>query len=114
MEEPAELDLDEDIEENLLRPMGVEPEAVDLIVKVFSAMDMPQTDPSLKTGLKFFDRLTRQEGKDLCDPYIKVSFGGRKVTTSVVDDNYDPEYYEDLHLATMLPSMCDRIKLQVC
>eukprot|EP00052_Salpingoeca_macrocollata_P020806 m.175674 g.175674 ORF g.175674 m.175674 type:complete len:2346 (-) comp21363_c0_seq2:105-7142(-) len=106
-------DADEDVEENLLRPPGMEPEPVDLVVKVFSGEDFPQTDPSFKTGIKALDKLTRQENKDDCDPYFKIFFAGKKATTSVKDNTYNPRWLQELHLPLMLPSMCDKMKIQV-
>lgn len=110
---------DEDVEGNLLRPVGVEVEPVDLVIKVssrsllvainaparamsavvfsanpipcssaspiepslkvFKGADMPQSDPSFKTGVKIIDKLTRQHDKEECDPYMVLQFGGQKV-----------------------------------
>ncbi len=35
LDEPAELNMDEDIEENMLRPLGIEPEPIDLMIRVY-------------------------------------------------------------------------------
>ena len=32
---------------------------------------------SLKTGMHSLDRLTGQDGKEDCDPYVRVSFAGK-------------------------------------
>lgn len=103
---------DEDIESNLLRPLGVDPESVDLIIKLYEGADFPQSDVSFATGLKRIDKLTRQD-RDLCDPYARISFSGRSITSTVCKNTYDPEWNEKLHLPVMLPSMCDRLKLQI-
>ena len=72
IEDPAVIDQDEDIEDNLLRPPGMTPEPSDLLVKVFVGEDLPQSDPSYKTGINAIDRITRQQDKENCDPYFKV------------------------------------------
>lgn len=113
LEETVELDMEEDIEGNLLRPVGVQPAPIDITVKIFNAVELPQTDPSFKTGINFVDRLTRQKDKELCDPYVTVNFAGRKVRTKVVEDSYNPVFMQELHLNAMFPSMCDKIQLKV-
>ena len=72
IEDTTPPDQDEDIDDNLLRPPGIVPEPTDLLVKVFKGEDLPQSDPSFKTGISVIDRLTKQEGKEECDPYFKV------------------------------------------
>jgi hypothetical protein len=64
---------DEDVEGNLLRPVGVESEPIDLLLKCFLGLDMPRADVSLKTGIALIDKITRQADKEYCDPYVKVS-----------------------------------------
>lgn len=49
------------------------------VLKVFKGADMPQSDPSFKTGVKIIDKLTRQHDKEECDPYMVLQFGGQKV-----------------------------------
>ena len=44
---------------------------------------------------------------------IKISFAGRKGNTTAIDNTYSPKWMEELHLPLMLPSMCDKVKLQV-
>lgn len=105
-------DAEEDIEDNLLRPAGVELEPVDLSVRVYAAEDLPQMDPSFKLGIAKLDKLTGQSGKENCDPYAIVSFAGKKVQTQVIENSYYPEFNEELHLPMQIPSMCDKIKLQ--
>lgn len=104
---------EEDIEENLLRPAGVEMEAIDLILRVYSGEDLPQTDASFKTGLKIVDKLTRQEAKENCDPYVEVGFAGRKAHTSVQSNTYFPSWMEELTIPAFIPSMADRIRMRV-
>ncbi|KJE97724.1 Fer1l3 protein [Capsaspora owczarzaki ATCC 30864] len=106
-------DADEDIEDNLLRPPGVELEPIDLAVKVYAAEDLPQMDFSFKLGIKKLDKLTGQAGKQNCDPYCVVSFAGKKAKTEVIQNSYFPTFNEELHLPMQIPSMCDKIKLQV-
>eukprot|EP00051_Salpingoeca_urceolata_P011456 m.141941 g.141941 ORF g.141941 m.141941 type:complete len:2152 (+) comp17129_c0_seq1:436-6891(+) len=113
IEEPASATEDEDVESNLLSLPGAELDPVDLVVKLHVGEDLPQTDASLKTGIKFIDKLTRQEDKDECDPYVEVSFAGKKVKSSVVANSFTPQWLQELHLPISVPSMCSGIKLQV-
>jgi len=103
----------DDIEENLLKPAGVDLDPIDLTCKVFMAEDLPQMDVSLETGLKALDKLTGQEGKSFCDPYVKISFSGKDVKTEVIQNTYVPHWFEELHLEMQVPSMCDRLTLQL-
>eukprot|EP01099_Mayorella_cantabrigiensis_P006491 TRINITY_DN544_c0_g1_i1.p1 TRINITY_DN544_c0_g1~~TRINITY_DN544_c0_g1_i1.p1 ORF type:complete len:715 (+),score=179.61 TRINITY_DN544_c0_g1_i1:768-2912(+) len=104
---------DEDIESNLLRPPGMDLEPLDLILRVYHGEDLPQMDMGLATGLKAIDRVTGQAGKELCDPYFKVSFAGKSKVTSHKEETYFPVWDEELHLPLQVPSMCDDLVLQI-
>jgi len=110
---PKPLDESEDIENNLLKPAGVDLDPIDLTCKIFMAEDLPQMDVSLETGLKALDKLTGQEGKSFCDPYVKVSFAGKDAKTEVIQNTYVPHWFEELHLEMQVPSMCDRLTVQL-
>lgn len=112
-EEEAVLDLDEDIEDNLLRPVGVEIEAIDLIVKAFQGFDMPRSDPSFKTGISVVDKFTKQDKKEECDPYLCIRFAGQKAKSKAESNTYNPTWMQELHVPAMLPSMCDQLSIQV-
>eukprot|EP00043_Microstomoeca_roanoka_P019046 m.208684 g.208684 ORF g.208684 m.208684 type:complete len:2004 (-) comp16932_c1_seq2:1013-7024(-) len=111
-DEPTQ-DVDEDIEENLLRPPGVSLEAIDLALKAFVGEDMPRMDTSLKTGIGFIDSLTGEAEKQHCDPYFKLDFAGRKARTSTKENTYFPVWMEELHVPATIPSLADRIRLQL-
>jgi len=107
------LDDGDDIENNLLKPAGVDLDPIDLTCKLFMAEDLPQMDVSFETGMKALDKLTGQEGKSFCDPYVKIAFSGKEVKTEVIQNTYVPRWFEELHLEMQVPSMCDRLTMQL-
>lgn len=44
---------------------------------------------------------------------LQVAFAGRKAKTHHINDTYSPEWMEALHVAASIPSMADRLQLQV-
>ncbi|PWA26023.1 hypothetical protein CCH79_00001684 [Gambusia affinis] len=116
----------DDIESNLLVPAGVTMRWVTLSLKVFRAEDMPQMDDAFVQTVK---QVFGGDGdkKNLVDPYLEVSFAGKKLCTKIIEKNANPEWNQvislqvkvrKMHVAayhhlnyTMFPSMCERIKL---
>ncbi|KAM8859827.1 myoferlin isoform 4-T4 [Spinachia spinachia] len=102
----------DDIESNLLVPAGVTMRWATLRLKVFRAEDMPQMDDAFIQTVK---QVFGGEGdrKNLVDPYVEVSFAGKKLCTKFIEKNANPEWNELINLRVKFPSMCERIQLTV-
>ncbi|XP_023819286.1 myoferlin [Oryzias latipes] len=100
----------DDLESNLLVPAGVSMRTATLSLKVYRAEDMPQMDDATVQTLKQF---LGGEGdkKNLVDPYLEVSFAGKKVCTKIIQKNANPEWNQLISLNVKFPSMCEYIKL---
>uniref|UniRef100_A0A672H365 Myoferlin like n=1 Tax=Salarias fasciatus TaxID=181472 RepID=A0A672H365_SALFA len=100
----------DDIEGNLLVPAGVTMRSAVINLKVYRAEDMPQMDDAFVQSVK---QVFGGEGdrKNLVDPYLEVSFAGKKLRTKIVEKNANPEWNQLLNLQVKFPSMCERIKL---
>ncbi|XP_015253989.1 PREDICTED: myoferlin-like [Cyprinodon variegatus] len=100
----------DDIESNLLVPAGVTMRSAILRLKVYRAEDMPQMDDAFVQTVK---QVFGGDGnkKNLVDPYLEVSFAGKKLCTKIIEKNANPEWNQVLSLQVKFPSMCERIKL---
>ncbi|KAM6997545.1 myoferlin [Tautogolabrus adspersus] len=103
-------DEQDDIESNLLLPAGVTMRWAILTLKVYRAEDMPQMDDAFVQTVK---QVFGGDGdrKNLVDPYLEVSFAGKKLCTKIVEKNANPEWNQLINLQVKFPSMCERIKL---
>ncbi|XP_022792929.1 myoferlin-like isoform X4 [Stylophora pistillata] len=114
-------DIEDDIESNLLTPVGVTRQSAVFTLKVFHAEDLPQMDTGIgRSFKKFFSFFSSDDDKEedkgkkgLVDPYIEFSFCGKKAKTGIKYHDSDPEFKQFLKIPLMLPSMCERLKLQV-
>ncbi|XP_053477295.1 myoferlin isoform X1 [Ictalurus furcatus] len=100
----------DDIESNLLLPAGVTMRSAILSLKVYRAEDMPQMDDAFAQTVK---SIFGGEGdkKNLVDPFLEVSFAGKKLCTKIIEKNANPEWNQLIQLMVKFPSMCERIKL---
>ncbi|XP_077437415.1 myoferlin isoform X2 [Vanacampus margaritifer] len=100
----------DDIESNLLVPAGVTMRWATLSLKVFRAEDMPQMDDAFVQTVK---NVFGGDGdrKNLVDPYLEVSFAGKKLRTKTIEKNANPEWNQIIQLQVKFPSMCERVKL---
>uniref|UniRef100_A0A673VX70 Myoferlin n=1 Tax=Salmo trutta TaxID=8032 RepID=A0A673VX70_SALTR len=80
----------DDIESNLLVPAGVTLRLVTLNLKVYRAEDMPQMDDAFVQTVK---QVFGGEGekKNLVDPFLEVSFAGKKLCTKIIEKNANPD-----------------------
>ncbi|XP_071371948.1 myoferlin isoform X1 [Centroberyx affinis] len=102
----------DDIESNLLLPAGVTLRWATLNLKVYRAEDMPQMDDAFVQTVK---QVFGGDGdkKNLVDPFLEISFAGKKLCTKIVEKNANPEWNQLINLQVKFPSMCERIKLTV-
>ncbi|XP_060895814.1 myoferlin [Labrus mixtus] len=100
----------DDIESNLLLPAGVTMRGAILTLKVYRAEDMPQMDDAFIQTVKHAFGGERDR-KNLVDPYLEVSFAGKKLCTKIIEKNANPEWNQLIHLQVKFPSMCEHIKL---
>ncbi|XP_063347132.1 myoferlin [Pelmatolapia mariae] len=100
----------DDIENNLLVPAGVTMRSATLNLKVYRAEDMPQMDDAFVQTVK---QVFGGDGdrKNLVDPYLEVSFAGKKASTKIIEKNANPEFNQFISLQVKFPSMCECIKL---
>ncbi|XP_037552968.1 myoferlin-like [Nematolebias whitei] len=100
----------DDIESNLLVPAGVTMRWATLNLKVYRAEDMPQMDDAFVQTMK---QVFGGDGdkKNLVDPYLEVSFAGKKLCTKIIEKNANPEWNQVINLQFKFPSMCERVKL---
>lgn len=115
-------DIEDDIESNLLMPVGVTRQSAVFTLKVYHAEDLPQMDSGIGQSFKKFfsffssDDDEKEEGKGkkgLVDPYMEFSFCGKKQKTAIIYHDSNPEFKTFLKIPLMFPSMCERIKLQM-
>uniref|UniRef100_A0A8C8K6Y5 C2 domain-containing protein n=1 Tax=Oncorhynchus tshawytscha TaxID=74940 RepID=A0A8C8K6Y5_ONCTS len=87
----------DDIESNLLVPAGVTLRLVTLNLKVYRAEDMPQMDDAFVQTVK---QVFGGEGdnKNLVDPFLEVSFAGKKLCTKIIEKNANPEWNQLINL----------------
>ncbi|XP_057184791.1 myoferlin-like, partial [Triplophysa rosa] len=81
-----------------------------LSLKIYRGEDLPQMDDAFAQTVKSIFGGT-DDKKNLVDPFLEVSFAGKKVCTKIVEKNANPEWNQLIHLQVKFPSMCERIKL---
>ncbi|XP_060781969.1 myoferlin [Neoarius graeffei] len=110
MEKKESNEEQDDIENNLLLPAGVTLRSATLSLKVYRAEDMPQMDDAFAQIVK---NMFGGDGdkKNLVDPFLEVSFAGKKLCTKIIEKNANPEWNQLVQLQVKFPSMCERIKL---
>ncbi|KAF5404171.1 hypothetical protein PHET_02557 [Paragonimus heterotremus] len=97
---------DDDIEANLLRPAGVQLRPAVFRLRIYMAEDLPRMDSGAS------DVFSKKD-KALVDPYVEVSFAGKKMRTSTKYANDHPEWNEEIVLNLQFPSMCEKLKFTV-
>lgn len=102
----------DDIEANLLRPVGVGLQDGVFTLKVFGAEDLPQMDTALMQGVKKFFGMQKEDEK-LVDPYVLFQFCGKENRTSTKYKTDCPEFKEIIRVPFKFPSVCQRLKLQM-
>ncbi|XP_053306934.1 myoferlin isoform X2 [Spea bombifrons] len=106
-----EIDSD-DVESNLLLPAGVTLRWVTFLLKIYRAEDIPQMDDAFAQSVKeLFGG--DSDKKNLVDPFVEVSFAGKKVCTDTIEKNANPVWNQAVNLQIKFPSVCENIKLTV-
>ncbi|CAH2322358.1 myoferlin isoform X3 [Pelobates cultripes] len=102
----------DDVESNLLLPAGVTLRWVTFLLKIYRAEDIPQMDDAFAQSVKeLFGG--ESDRKNLVDPFVEVSFAGKKVCTKRIEKNANPEWNQAVNLQIKFPSMCENIRLTV-
>ena len=73
---------------------------------------------SISVDTDYFEGMKRvlrmQHGDhDLVDPYMIVSFAGKKLKTKVLYKTYTPEWAQELNIGVQMPSMCEQLMLRL-
>uniref|UniRef100_A0A674K3L5 Myoferlin n=1 Tax=Terrapene triunguis TaxID=2587831 RepID=A0A674K3L5_9SAUR len=102
----------DDVESNLLLPAGIALRWVTFLLKIYRAEDIPQMDDAFAQTVK---EIFGGDGdkKNLVDPFVEVCFAGKKVCTSIIEKNANPEWNQVVNLQIKFPSMCEKIRLTV-
>lgn len=102
----------DDVESNLLLPAGVALRWVTFLLKIYRAEDIPQMDDAFSQTVKeIFGG--NADKKNLVDPFVEISFAGKKVCTNIIEKNANPEWNQIVNLQIKFPSMCEKIKLTI-
>ncbi|NXC21810.1 MYOF protein, partial [Corythaeola cristata] len=102
----------DDVESNLLLPAGIALRWVTFLLKIYRAEDIPQMDDAFAQTVKeIFGG--EADKKNLVDPFVEVSFAGKKVCTNIIEKNANPEWNQIIYLQIKFPSMCEKIKLAI-
>nr|XP_036871621.1 myoferlin [Manis javanica] len=102
----------DDVESNLLLPAGIALRWVTFLLKIYRAEDIPQMDDAFSQTVKeIFGG--NADKKNLVDPFVEVSFAGKKVCTNIIEKNANPEWNQIINLQIKFPSVCEKIKLTI-
>lgn len=102
----------DDVESNLLLPAGIALRWVTFLLKIYRAEDIPQMDDAFSQTVKeIFGG--NADKKNLVDPFVEVSFAGKKVCTNIIEKNANPVWNQIVNLQIKFPSVCEKIKLTI-
>ena len=89
------------------------------ITKLYRTLYLPLLITlSISVDTDYFEGMKRvlrmQHGDhDLVDPYMIVSFAGKKLKTKVLYKTYTPEWAQELNIGVQMPSMCEQLMLRL-
>ncbi|NXP66940.1 DYSF protein, partial [Chloropsis cyanopogon] len=93
----------EDIEANLLRPIGVTLRGAQFCLKIFKAEDLPQMDDAVMDNVRQIFGFESNK-KNLVDPFVEVSFAGKTLYSRILEKNANPQWNQCLTLPAMVSS----------
>uniref|UniRef100_UPI0035900243 otoferlin-like isoform X2 n=1 Tax=Myxine glutinosa TaxID=7769 RepID=UPI0035900243 len=101
-----------DIESNLLLPAGVSPvrQWAQFHIRIYRAEGLPKMNTAIMANVK---KAFMGRERDLVDPFVEVNFAGQKARTSVEQNNYEPEWNEEITITELFPPLCNCIKVQI-
>ncbi|KAB0380062.1 hypothetical protein FD755_007846, partial [Muntiacus reevesi] len=102
----------EDIESNLLRPIGVALRGAHFCLKVFRAEDLPQMDDAVMDNVRQIFGFDSNK-KNLVDPFVEVSFAGKMLCSKILEKTANPQWNQSVTLPAMFPSMCEKMRIRV-
>ncbi|XP_005991617.1 myoferlin isoform X1 [Latimeria chalumnae] len=112
IEKKARDDDHDDVESNLLLPAGIALRWITFVLKIYRAEDIPQMDDAFAQTVKSIFG-GDSDKKNLVDPFLEVSFAGKKLCTDRIEKNANPEWNQAVNLRIKFPSMCEKIRLTV-
>uniref|UniRef100_A0A3Q1LK13 Dysferlin n=1 Tax=Bos taurus TaxID=9913 RepID=A0A3Q1LK13_BOVIN len=90
----------EDIESNLLRPIGVALRGAHFCLKVFRAEDLPQMDDAVMDNVRQIFGFDSNK-KNLVDPFVEVSFAGKMLCSKILEKTANPQWNQSITLPAM-------------
>ena len=105
---------EDDIELNMLAPVGMQPagerQRARFLFKIYQADGLVKMSTDITSKIK---STLLGENKDLCDPFVEVTFCGQKGQTAVKKSSYAPNFSEQIIFTELFPPMCCRAKIQI-
>uniref|UniRef100_A0A8C4LVU6 Myoferlin n=1 Tax=Equus asinus asinus TaxID=83772 RepID=A0A8C4LVU6_EQUAS len=114
-DEPPEQNHDndsDDVESNLLLPAGIALRWVTFLLKIYRAEDIPQMDDAFSQTVKEIFGGSADK-KNLVDPFVEVSFAGKKVCTNIIEKNANPEWNQivNLQIKVWLSFLSEKVRI---
>lgn len=105
-------DAEEQIEKNLLVPVGFPSERpwARFYVRIYRAEGLPKMNSSIMANVT---KAFMGDDKDLVDPYVVVMFAGQMGRTTAQKNTATPVWHEQIVFKEMFPPLCRRVKIQV-
>ena len=83
-----------------------------MILTIKNNLSLISVDTDYFEGMKRVLRMQHGD-HDLVDPYMIVSFAGKKLKTKVLYKTYTPEWAQELNIGVQMPSMCEQLMLRL-
>uniref|UniRef100_T1JKN2 C2 domain-containing protein n=1 Tax=Strigamia maritima TaxID=126957 RepID=T1JKN2_STRMM len=103
-------EVDDDIESNLLWPVGLQLRPATFSLEVFHAEDLPRMDSEVVQEIKKLLHFGKAH-KELVDPYLIFSYAGKELQTKIMYNSDHPLWNTRLKIGFMFPSVCNHVTL---